>query len=398
MTTIGIYNLHMEAMGGGEKLTLALAEHLSLKHNVLLFSDQDLDVPSLEKFFGVDLSRIVVKRLDSPDSLIANVLGRNRRTHTPHHFLQLKDLNLDLFINSSYGSRLECPAERGIFLCMFPHQNAQEIEPVARRIKTVTVNWIGKHLDGSADGNTLDSYPIVIAISRYSAEWVRRLWGRNSELVYPPCDDMGPPATKRNMILHVGRFIAEGTDGRHTKNQKFLIETFKRLTDLHDAGWELRFAGSVSTGADSTDLVKTLKEGSHGFPITFHFNAPRSQLRQLYQTAAIYWHATGYGFDEDQHPGKQEHFGITTVEAMSAGVVPIVYGSGGQKEIVTEGVNGFLWSDVDQLTRRTREVATDQMLSGGLSTRAMESSKQFGRRAFTARLDELITASMCGTT
>jgi hypothetical protein len=36
MAKIGIYNLHMRAMGGGEKLTLALAEHLSQAHNVSL--------------------------------------------------------------------------------------------------------------------------------------------------------------------------------------------------------------------------------------------------------------------------------------------------------------------------------------------------------------------------
>jgi glycosyltransferase involved in cell wall biosynthesis len=208
---------------------------------------------------------------------------------------------------------------------------------------------------------------------------------------------MGPPATKRKIILHVGRFIADGTDGRHTKNQKFLIETFKSLSHLHDAGWEFHLAGSVSTGAGSTALVKTLEEASKGFPILFHFNAPRPQLQELYQTAAIYWHATGYGFDEAQHPGKQEHFGITTVEAMSAGAVPIVYSSGGQKEIVIEGVNGFLWSDADRLISWTREVARDQRLSTELSARAVESSKQFGRRAFNARIDELITASMCGT-
>ena len=33
---IGVYNLHMRSLGGGEKLTLALAEHLSVAHNVWL--------------------------------------------------------------------------------------------------------------------------------------------------------------------------------------------------------------------------------------------------------------------------------------------------------------------------------------------------------------------------
>jgi len=36
-----------------------------------------------------------------------------------------------------------------------------------------------------------------------------------------------------------------------------------------------------------------------------------------------------------------EHFGITTVEAMAAGCVPLVYDSGGQAEIVSSGYNGY---------------------------------------------------------
>jgi glycosyltransferase involved in cell wall biosynthesis len=381
----------MKAMGGGEKLTLVLAEHLSLRHNVFLFSEDDLDVPSLEQFFGVDLSRVSFSRLNGPglvSKIIARVCGRNRRTFTPHHFLQLKNLNLDLFINISYASTLPSPSERGIFLCMFPHQTSHRNKI---KFRTAAADWFEKRMNGSAVSKSLDSYPLIIAISRYSADWVRRFWGRNSEIVYPPCDDMGPLAAKRKMILHVGRFISDGADGRHHKNQRFLIETFKRLTDLHSAGWELHLVGSVTPDDRSTSFTETLIEAGRGFPVFFHFNAPREEMRTLYQTAAIYWHATGYGSDVEQHPAKQEHFGMSTVEAMSAGAVPVVYSSGGQKEIVTDGVNGFLWNDVEELMSRTRDLANDQVLLCELSSRAVNSSKQFGRTAFAARIDELMS-------
>src|SRR6185436_7801028 len=46
---IGIYNLHMPTRGGGEKLSLVLAEHLSAHHNVRLFHCGELDVKSFEK-------------------------------------------------------------------------------------------------------------------------------------------------------------------------------------------------------------------------------------------------------------------------------------------------------------------------------------------------------------
>ncbi|HYY93508.1 MAG TPA: hypothetical protein VE713_03250, partial [Pyrinomonadaceae bacterium] len=55
---IGIYNLHMQARGGGEKRTLALAEHLSRSHRVWLFVKEPPDAASLESYFGVDLSRV----------------------------------------------------------------------------------------------------------------------------------------------------------------------------------------------------------------------------------------------------------------------------------------------------------------------------------------------------
>jgi len=391
---IGIYNLHMQAMGGGERLTLVLAEHLSLTHNVVLFSEDDLDVSSLEQFFGVDLSRVSITRLNGAGLLpkiFTRASGRHRRNFTPHHFVQLKNLNLDLFINISYASTLPCPTKRGIFMCMFPHQtSSNRNETFDRRIRSATAEWFQKRMIGSAVDKSLDSYPMVIAISRYSADWVQRLWGRNSEIVYPPCDDMGPPAPKRNMILHVGRFITDGADGRHHKNQRLLIETFKGMTELHSAGWELHLVGSVTPDDGTTSFTERLIEAARGFPVFLHFDAPRQQMRELYQGTAIYWHATGYGSDVQQQPAKQEHFGISTVEAMSAGAVPVVYSSGGQKEIVTDGVDGFLWNDVERLMSMTRELATDLVLRGELSNRAVDTSRQFGRRAFAARIDEVM--------
>jgi len=59
-------------MGGGEKLTLVLAEHLSLAHNVFLFSAEPLDVSALEKFFDVDLSRVKVSASKPPVRFLAS--------------------------------------------------------------------------------------------------------------------------------------------------------------------------------------------------------------------------------------------------------------------------------------------------------------------------------------
>jgi glycosyltransferase involved in cell wall biosynthesis len=358
---IGIYNLHMQAMGGGEKLTLTLAEHLSFKHNVWLFCGERLDVPATERFFEVDLSRITVVALKGIGPL-SRTVARVRRNPAAaislQHFQQLKSFKLDVFVNNSYASGLRCPAALGIFMCMFPH-------PIERKL------------------NSLDSYAEVVAISQYAAEWARKMWGRRAEVIYPPCDDMGPPLDKGKMILHVGRFIAE-------KGQRLMLDAFKSLTNLHNEGWELHFAGSLGTDKRSANFAKTLVEIADGFPVFFHFNAAREKIRDLYRRAAIYWHATGYGFDVDKHPSKHEHFGISTVEAMSAGAVPVVYASGGQKEIVTDGVDGLWWHEISELTQHTTELIANPGLHHRLSQQAILSSKRFGKAAFVVKVDQLL--------
>ena len=340
---VGIYNLHMRARGGGEKLTLVLAEHLSLAHNVLLFTGEPLDVASFEQFFEVDLSRVKVICLKNPGSLsrvLTKLSGSNGQSISVHHERQLRSHELDLFINNSYASGLRCPTTRGIFMCMFPHLVS----------------------------NSVDSYPTIVAISRYAAEWVWKRWDRHAEVVYPPCDDMGPPpSAKEKIILHVGRFIADSVeDERHHKRQDLLLETFKGMTDLHEQGWELHFTGSLSTDGKSKTFAETLKRAAEGLPVFLHFNSAREELRALYRSAAIYWHATGYGVDADKYPSTQEHFGISTVEAMSAGAVPVVYATGGQKEIVTDEIDGYWWTDIDRLVNQTRRLAQDAALRSAL--------------------------------
>ncbi|HEX8502988.1 MAG TPA: glycosyltransferase family 4 protein [Pyrinomonadaceae bacterium] len=400
--SIGVYNLHLRTRGGGEKLTLALAEHLSRGRDVFLFHADPLDVASLEQFFGVDLSRVKFVRLKSA-GLLLRVLAKVRGGRAPafslHHYLQLRRLKLDVFINNSYASGLACPAARGIFMCMFPYRPAARPSAgsLPRRAKDALVDWVEGCATGYDVREVADSYSTVAAISRYSAEWVGKMWGRRAEVIYPPCDHMGPATYKENVVLHVGRFVADnGEAERHHKGQGFLLETFKGMKELHAEGWELHFAGSVGGDEESAEFAAELVRSAAGFPVKFHFDAGLEELRGLYRRASVYWHATGYGFPAEAYPARQEHFGITTVEAMSAGAVPVVYGSGGQKEIVTHGRDGLCWDDAAGLVSQTLALARDGELHGRLSQQAVVSSRRFGREAFGASVDRLVERLLSG--
>lgn len=394
---IGIYNWCMGAKGGGEKLSLVMAAHLSRRHNVWLFVPEGSDVGELGRYFDVDLSRVRAAPLNSPGlafRALALARGRSKADQSGallHHYLQIRKLKLDLFINNTYRSDLVCPSARGVYMCMFPHQ-PQPPRGLSRRARAALKSLTVKAVTGFTPAKMIDSYTEVAAITRFTGEWVRKLWGRDNHVIYPACDRMGPAAAKEKIILHVGRFAAEraGDDEHHHKGQRLLLETFGRLTDIHKDGWQLHFVGSVGRDEESASFAAALKEQARGLPVTFHFDADFGKLRDLYRRASIYWHATGYGYPAKEFPAKQEHFGITTVEAMSAGAAPVVIASGGQKEIVTHEADGLLWEDLDGLAAQTVRLARDENLRGRLARQAVLSSERFSREAFGASIDRLI--------
>ncbi|MFN2625168.1 MAG: hypothetical protein ABR520_03670, partial [Mycobacteriales bacterium] len=50
----------------------------------------------------------------------------------------------------------------------------------------------------------LDSYDAVVSISEYTRGWVRRYWGRDSDVLFPPVPtDAVPPGEKGNRILSI---------------------------------------------------------------------------------------------------------------------------------------------------------------------------------------------------
>ena len=85
-----------------------------------------------------------------------------------------------------------------------------------------------------------------------------------------------------------------------------------------------------------------------------------------------------------------EHFGITTVEAMAAGTVPVVTNSGGHLETVILGQSGYLWDSIDQLVKQTVALAKDEPLLHKIARQAQSRSKLFSVNIFNSAFSKLI--------
>lgn len=354
---IAIYSPYLDTFGGGERYILTLTEALSSDSSVDLLFDNHLYSLganelklALGKRFGLNLSNVNIRKAP---------MGRN--SNSLERLLFFRDYDALFYLTD--GSIFYPTAKKNILHIQSP-------------------------LMGEATNNLwskikLRAWNLIIYNSKFTQANAKPYWLIKSQVIYPPVDVYRiKPQVKKNYILSVGRFFGFLKD----KKQEVLIRTFKEIYKSQKLkGWSLHLAGNVGKGDE--EYLKELKTQSAGFPIDFHPNISYEDLLKLYGQSAIYWHAAGF---EEEDPTKMEHFGISTVEAMAAGCVPIVINKGGQTEIVEDGRTGFLWNSTEELARLTSNVILDNKLRSEISKNAISASKKFSKERFAQEIKDLL--------
>lgn len=220
--------------------------------------------------------------------------------------------------------------------------------------------------------------------SHFTKSVIEKSWRTKVDLVQTPLVSLKEiPFSKKKekVILNVGRFFTQ----LHSKRQDVLVRIFKKMHDEYPQelkGWKLVLVGSVE---DQEYLQKVIKL-AHGYPIEIKTECSRTELITLYQSAAIYWHATGFEVDQDVSPEKVEHFGITTIEAMAAGCVPIVIAKGGQIEILGTNLQDLLWNTLEECSATTISVVTNQKLREAYQAKSFQQVKNFSKEVFVQKV------------
>lgn len=226
----------------------------------------------------------------------------------------------------------------------------------------------------------LASWNIKNTNSNFTKQVIEKSWQTKIDFVHNPLvslEEIQKVVHKEKIILNVGRFFKQ----LHSKRQDVLVTFFKKLFDENKSlfgDWKLVLVGSVEDQEYLNEVLALAK----GYPIEIKTKVSRTELITLYQKAAIYWHATGFNKDEEQEPEKVEHFGITTIEAMAAGCVPIVINKGGQKEILGTKLKKLLWNSESDCLAVTKQLIKYPQLYTEYQNIALEQVTHFSKEKF----------------
>jgi GT2 family glycosyltransferase/thiol-disulfide isomerase/thioredoxin len=310
---IAIYNSYWNTKGGGESHALSFANYFQKYETVYLVSETDFSMKELEEYYSIDLSncrKIVQSKIDS-----------------------LFTRRFDIFINSTFSSMLISQAKHSYYIVSFPHIDVSQA--------------------------FLKSYKFLYN-SDYTKKWAEEYWGNNlrSDIVYPIGSldtNILKITNKEKFFLNVGRFFV----GNHCKNQLDIAKAFKKFSKEHPNNeWKLVLIGSVdNNNSQSVAYLQKIENELKDLDYEIITNSSRDVLLSCYQKAYAYIHATGLGRDEKNSPDEFEHFGITPVEAMKFGSIPLVYSIGGPAELIKKIEVGYTFDSIETLSSEMNKIS-----------------------------------------
>jgi glycosyltransferase involved in cell wall biosynthesis len=319
---IGVISGSLEA-GGAQRVCLKIIEALKeANHEVALITLTKTDWLTVEKMLGKvikpDQEIVLLKRNFSGFNaykplLAAALTPRIRRKY-----------KLDLLINSQADT---LPIKSDILYVHYP--TFSEFERVDINFKySRSVFWRVYISLFKVVHRFFASYlktGVLVTNSNYSKKALKKYVDRNCLVIYPPVE-VKEFATaflsdkRQDKVVSCGRYSPE-------KNYENVLEVAKRLKKV-DFAVVGSFSGEKSTNYYQKLCLTLSEEKLTNVELlkTLEFN----NLLALYGKSKIYLHSM-----------KDEHFGIVVLEAMAAGLVPVVYQGGGPWEDILKAKQGY---------------------------------------------------------
>lgn len=361
------------ALGGAEFLALNATRVLKESgYDVTIYSCTPLDRERVKKIFNIDVSgfKIVVRNVRIADLLKRISHGRFVRLRKLMIFKRLfkkylREMreNYDLIMETK--SNLPTPAD--ISYIHFPLLADKREEGGLYRIYNKIIDyygrWFTKHVPGK-----------VLTNSSWTSGVIYRIHHIIADIVHPPVDveyfmRVADNDKREKMVVTISRFTPE--------------KKLDKIVDVADRLRDYLFILIGTTDEYSGRIIEAIKRRAREKMVdNIHIltNAPRHEVLRYMRDSMFYL-----------HPEFLEHFGISVVEAIASGLIPIVYRDGGAWYDIVSRVDDILgYISIYEAPKIIRRIESDRELYGKLRARSIEVSKMFSYENFKRNLLEKI--------
>jgi glycosyltransferase involved in cell wall biosynthesis len=217
-------------------------------------------------------------------------------------------------------------------------------------------------------------HSLILTNSLFSQSIIKKWTGKNAYVVYPPVEVEKfyfKNDYRENIIVTCSRFTPE-------KNLELIPEVASKVS-------EAKFYIFGSTSKTSWEVISEIKKATNKFKVKNVYlkpNAPLNEMLSIYRKAKIYLHTM-----------VNEHFGLSIVEAMASGLVPVVHKSGGPyMDILNgkQGIYGFCYETVDEAAESINNLLTNESKLKRIRDKTVERSFLFNKAAFKTNFIEAI--------
>lgn len=303
------------------------------------------DLYSLVDFLPAD-SRTFIQNKPVLTSFIQNLpfAQTKFRNYLPLMPLAIEQFDLsqyDVVISSNHAVAkgvLTGPHQLHICMCYSPIRYAWDLQHqylreagLDRGLKGGLTRW-SLHQLRQWDVRTANGVDKFIAISKFIARRIWKVYRRTSTVIYPPVDVQGfqPQQLKHNFYLTASRMVPY-------KRMDLIVEAFSQLSDHR-----------LVVIGDGPEAAKV--KAKAGKNVTLLGYQDTTVLKTHLQQAKAFIFAA------------EEDFGILPLEAQSCGTPVIAYGRGGATETVIPGKTGILFPEqtVGSLLQAIKKFETDE--------------------------------------
>jgi glycosyltransferase involved in cell wall biosynthesis len=308
MMRLAVFYDYLETIGGGERVALTLAQGLGAE---IITTNLDPNLPARAGFPGVR-TRDLGPLLKGPPI---------KQIHASWRFLRSRLEGYDAY--ALVGNWAHFAGKRhhpNLYYCLTPTRMFyDQREAVLARLpfirRTIARMWTAGH--SAFDRWSVRGCDRVVAISENVRDRIRRYYGLDAEVIYPPV------ATSRLRYKEVGDFWLSVSRLYPEKRVELQLDIFRRLPQER-----LVLVGGYSKGDRAEQYVASLKPPSN---VTVLGEISEEHLLDLYARCRGFLTTA---VDED--------FGITPVEAGAAGKCVLATDEGGYRETILDGKTGFL--------------------------------------------------------